>query len=58
MRAIPYQMKNMKAGPQNYLCHAWLADDRLVVGSESGELMLFDNAGEFLEVGACRYVHV
>jgi len=32
---------------QNYLCHAWLSDDRLVVGCENGDLLLFDNTGEF-----------
>merc|ERR1719313_1960678 len=32
---------------QNYLCHAWLSDDRLVVGCENGDLLLFDNSGEF-----------
>lgn len=49
MRAIPYQLNKLK-GAQNYLCHAWLPDDRLVVGLENGELLLFDNQGEFLEV--------
>jgi WD40 repeat protein len=32
---------------QNYLCHAWLTDDRLVVGCENGDLLLFDASGEF-----------
>eukprot|EP00391_Amoebophrya_sp_Ameob2_P005860 CAMPEP_0178992180 /NCGR_PEP_ID=MMETSP0795-20121207/5960_1 /TAXON_ID=88552 /ORGANISM="Amoebophrya sp., Strain Ameob2" /LENGTH=1181 /DNA_ID=CAMNT_0020684011 /DNA_START=596 /DNA_END=4141 /DNA_ORIENTATION=+ len=49
MRAIPYQLNKLK-GAQNYLCHAWLPDDRLVVGLENGELLLFDNQGEFLEI--------
>ncbi len=34
-----------KREPQNFLCHAWL-DDRVLVGTDSGELLLFDN-GDF-----------
>ncbi|CAD7922808.1 unnamed protein product [Amoebophrya sp. A25] len=49
MRQIPYQLAKSR-GPQTYFCHSWLLDDRLVVGLENGELLLFDNAGEFLEV--------
>ncbi len=48
-RTIPYQLAKVR-GPQNYLCHVWLQDDRLVVGCENGELLLFDNAGELSEV--------
>jgi len=32
----------------NFLCHAWLSDDKMLVCCESGEFMLFDNAGELL----------
>eukprot|EP00927_Polykrikos_kofoidii_P004457 TRINITY_DN11755_c0_g1_i1.p1 TRINITY_DN11755_c0_g1~~TRINITY_DN11755_c0_g1_i1.p1 ORF type:complete len:1221 (-),score=291.71 TRINITY_DN11755_c0_g1_i1:257-3919(-) len=32
----------------NFLCHAWLTDDKLLVCAESGELMLYDNSGELV----------
>eukprot|EP00742_Colponemidia_sp_Colp-10_P003011 GILJ01003213.1.p1 GENE.GILJ01003213.1~~GILJ01003213.1.p1 ORF type:complete len:1307 (+),score=279.75 GILJ01003213.1:41-3922(+) len=44
-KQIPSQMN--KREPQNYLCHTWLSDDRLIVGTDSGDLLLFDNGGEF-----------
>uniref|UniRef100_A0A0B7A6G0 Cilia- and flagella-associated protein 57 n=1 Tax=Arion vulgaris TaxID=1028688 RepID=A0A0B7A6G0_9EUPU len=34
-----------KIDPQNYLCHAWLSEDRIIVGTDNGHLMLFE-AGE------------
>ncbi|XP_055956153.1 cilia- and flagella-associated protein 57 [Patella vulgata] len=34
-----------KVEPQNYLCHAWVSEERVVVGTDSGKLMLFE-AGE------------
>lgn len=30
--------------PDNYTCHAWLSNKRMVVGTDKGELLLFDNA--------------
>lgn len=35
---------------QSFLTHAWLSDDKLLVCCENGDLMLFDNAGEFIAV--------
>lgn len=35
---------------QNFLCHIWLTDDKMLVCCENGDLMLFDNAGEFQTV--------
>lgn len=35
---------------QSFLCHAWLSDDKMLVCCENGDLMLFDNAGEFQTV--------
>jgi len=47
-KAIPNQLSKMReAVNQNYISHAWLHDDRLVVGSEAGDILLFDNGGEF-----------
>ena len=34
-----------KVEPQNYLCHAWVSEERVIVGTDSGRLMLFE-AGE------------
>jgi WD40 repeat protein len=33
----------IKRDPQNYLCHCWLSDDRVVVATDTGDLLLFDN---------------
>lgn len=47
-KPIPNQLSKMReASNQNYVCHAWLNDDRLVVCSEVGEALLFDNGGEY-----------
>jgi len=45
--------KTLPAAPaklQSFLCHCWLSDDKLLVCCESGDFMLFDNAGEFQAV--------
>ncbi|KAH3831997.1 cilia- and flagella-associated protein 57-like [Dreissena polymorpha] len=34
-----------KVEPQNYLCHAWVSEERVIVGTDTGKLMLFE-AGE------------
>lgn len=34
-----------KVEPQNYLCHAWVSEERVIVGTDTGRLMLFE-AGE------------
>lgn len=36
------QFAFMKADPLNYLCQAWLSEDRLVLGSDSGKVQLFE----------------
>lgn len=47
-KGIPNQLNKMReASNQNYLCHTWLNDDRLVVCSEAGDILLFDSGGEF-----------
>ncbi|KAJ8609022.1 hypothetical protein CTAYLR_010681 [Chrysophaeum taylorii] len=33
---------NMKREPQNYLCHCWLPEDRFVVATDTGDLLLFE----------------
>eukprot|EP00051_Salpingoeca_urceolata_P005695 m.76025 g.76025 ORF g.76025 m.76025 type:complete len:1203 (+) comp14501_c0_seq2:245-3853(+) len=35
------QLAFTKLEPQNYLCHAWLGEDRLVAGTDTGKLLLF-----------------
>ncbi|PRP75547.1 WD repeat-containing protein 65 [Planoprotostelium fungivorum] len=32
---------------QQCLCHAWVAEERIVVGTEGGDLLLFESTGEF-----------
>eukprot|EP00746_Dinoflagellata_sp_MGD_P071928 gnl/MRDRNA2_/MRDRNA2_29238_c0_seq1.p1 gnl/MRDRNA2_/MRDRNA2_29238_c0~~gnl/MRDRNA2_/MRDRNA2_29238_c0_seq1.p1 ORF type:complete len:1218 (-),score=322.40 gnl/MRDRNA2_/MRDRNA2_29238_c0_seq1:252-3905(-) len=45
---IPNQLSKLRESQnQNYMCHAWLNDDRLIVCCESGDILLFDNGGEF-----------
>lgn len=34
-----------KVEPQNYLCHAWLSEDRVIVGTDTGHLLISE-AGE------------
>lgn len=34
-----------KMEPQNYLCHAWVSEERVIVGTDTGKLLLFE-AGE------------
>lgn len=48
-RSVPYQLAKVR-GAQNYFCHTWLQDDRLIVGCGNGEILLFDNAGELTEI--------
>ena len=31
-----------KAEPQNYLCHAWLSETRLIIGTDTGKVQLFE----------------
>ena len=40
-RPIRYNLGNRS--PDNYLCHAWM-DERLLVGTKSGEILVFVNA--------------
>ena len=32
----------MKAEPSNYLCQAWISEDRLVLGTDGGKVQLFE----------------
>ncbi|PHJ15181.1 wd g-beta repeat-containing protein, partial [Cystoisospora suis] len=43
----PVQNHLLKREGQGYTCHAWLTDGNLIVGTEGGELILFDNGGDF-----------
>eukprot|EP00929_Paragymnodinium_shiwhaense_P023265 TRINITY_DN1460_c0_g1_i1.p1 TRINITY_DN1460_c0_g1~~TRINITY_DN1460_c0_g1_i1.p1 ORF type:complete len:1300 (+),score=429.10 TRINITY_DN1460_c0_g1_i1:78-3977(+) len=53
-KTIPNQLSKLRESTnQNYVCHAWLHDDRLVICSESGDCLLFDSGGEFKMVLPC-----
>ncbi|CAH1775033.1 unnamed protein product [Owenia fusiformis] len=39
------QFAFQKMEPQNYLCQAWVSDERVIVGTDKGKLLLFE-AGE------------
>lgn len=38
-----------KIDPQNYLCHAWVSDERVIVGTDSGRLFLFESGEQKYE---------
>jgi WD40 repeat protein len=40
-KSIPFTMG--KRPPQNYTCHAWI-DDRILVGTDTGDILVFENA--------------
>jgi len=42
MRVHPIQ----KFEPQNFLCHSWLSEERLLVGTDQGRMLLFEG-GEY-----------
>ena len=29
--------------PQNFLCQAWVSDERIIAGTDSGRLLLFES---------------
>ncbi|XP_074640882.1 cilia- and flagella-associated protein 57-like [Tubulanus polymorphus] len=37
------QFTFLKLEPQNYLSHAWVSDERVVVGTDTGRLLLFES---------------
>lgn len=39
------QFAFQKTEPQNYLSHAWISDERVIVGTDNGKLYIFE-AGE------------
>ncbi|XP_069083885.1 cilia- and flagella-associated protein 57 [Pleurodeles waltl] len=39
------QTNFQKVDPQNYMSHAWLSDDKIIVGTDTGKLVLF-HSGE------------
>lgn len=41
-KAVPVQ----KIDTKNFLSHCWTNDDRLVVGTEEGKILVFENTGE------------
>jgi len=43
------QFGYQKTEPQNFLCHAWVSEDRVLVGTETGHLLLFENGEVKLE---------
>lgn len=43
------QTTPLKREPANFLCHAWVSDDRLIAAADSGELWLFEQM-EFRQI--------
>ena len=41
LKQFPFQ----KMEPQNFLCQAWVSDERIVLGTDNGHMLLFE-AGE------------
>jgi WD40 repeat protein len=41
----------------NYLCHAWLNDGKLVIGTDAGEVLLFDQNTEYKGYFSCGLDH-
>ncbi|KAJ3117421.1 Cilia- and flagella-associated protein 57 [Phlyctochytrium bullatum] len=40
----PFQFQ--KVEPRNFLCHCWTLDERIIVGTEDGRLLVFETNGE------------
>ncbi|KAJ3220181.1 Cilia- and flagella-associated protein 57 [Dinochytrium kinnereticum] len=40
----PFQFQKIE--PRNFLCHCWTIDERIVVGTEDGRLLIFESNGE------------
>lgn len=54
LKAVPNQLSKLReAQNQNYTCHAWILNERLILCTEAGELLLFDNGGEFKQTLQC-----
>ncbi|KAF5403160.1 cilia- and flagella-associated protein 57 [Paragonimus heterotremus] len=43
----PYGL--IKVDPQNFLCHTWVSDEKLVVGTDNGKWILLDNGEPKME---------
>ncbi|EDO36068.1 predicted protein [Nematostella vectensis] len=37
------QFAFQKMEPQNFLCHAWVSDERIITGTDTGRLLLFES---------------
>lgn len=37
------QFAFQKMEPQNFLCHTWLSDERVIAGTDTGRLLLFES---------------
>jgi hypothetical protein len=44
------QLPFHKLDAQTFLCQAWLSDERMVIGTENGRVLLFDGADQKAEV--------
>lgn len=54
LKGLPNQLAKLRESQnQNYTCHSWLHDDRLVLCTESGDILLFDQGSEFKMVLPC-----
>ena len=42
LKSLPNPLS--KREPQNYLCHAWLGEERVVLGTDTGDLLVIDGS--------------
>lgn len=40
---------------QNYLCQAWVSDERVVIGTENGKLLLFESGELKTEINMASF---
>lgn len=40
------QTNFQRGEPQNYLAHAWLSEDKIIVGTDTGKLFLFESGDQ------------
>lgn len=40
------QTNFQRGEPQNYLAHTWVSDDRIIVGTDTGKLFLFESGDQ------------
>lgn len=51
------QTNFQRGEPQNYLAHTWVSDDRVVVGTDTGKLFLFESGDQRWETSIMLREH-